>query len=349
MKIPRKISVVIFIMAAAGLSLFIILLVRHNIGNVLAAAAQAGWGILAVFAGHAFARLFDTLSWRALLPKEHRPSVWRLLLIHWIGDSVSAMLPVAQVGGEIIRVQMLSKTHGADGRPVPLPVATSSVLVGMTVSLATQIVFLLSGLVLLVMLTGQHGLTVPILVAAGLSGLGGAGFYAVQRAGMFRVATKLIARVAKGVEWAGLVRTGAELDADVRACYARRGAVWECAGWNMCCWGAGALEIWAALWALDLPGGYATAYTLESIAQGIRSAVFLVPGALGFQEGGYLGIGRLLGISSTGALALSLIRRVRELAFGIPGLIVWQALAGRRLWFRRPEVATLTPLADKAP
>jgi len=352
MKIPRKVSIAIFALGAAGLALFIILLVRHNVGSILDAVAQAGWGILAVFAAHAFSRLFDTLSWRALLSKEHRPALWRLLLIHWIGDSVSAMLPVAQVGGEIIRVQMLSKTDGPTGKPIPLPVATSSVLVGMTVSLGTQILFLLSGLALLVLLTGEHGLTVPILVAASLSALAGIGFYAAQRAGMFRLAMKIISHVAKGEEWAGLVSKGEELDADVRACYARRGAVLECAWWNMCCWAAGALEIWAALWALGIAGGYGVAYTMESIAQGIRSAAFLVPGALGFQEGGYLGIGRLLGISSTGALALSLIRRVRELAFGIPGVVVWRWLAGRRLWTRASrfdESAILTPVVDKAP
>jgi len=31
-------------------------------------------------------------------------------------------------------------------------------------------------------------------------------------------------------------------------------------------------------------------------------------------------------------LALALIRRVRELAFGIPGLIAWQIIEGSRAW-----------------
>lgn len=348
MKIPRKVSVTIFVMASLGLTLFIILLLRHDMGDVLGAIAAAGWGIVAVFAAHALSRLFDTLSWRALIPIEHRPSVWRLLLIHWIGDSVSALLPVAQVGGEIIRVRMLSTTRLPDGRTVPLATAASSVLVGMTVSLATQILFLLTGLGLLVVLTGQHGLTVPILLAAGISGLCALGFYSVQRVGIFRVVGKIIGHVTKGDAWGDLGAKGAELDSDIRACYARTGGVIACAWWNMCCWAAGALEIWAALWALKLAGGYAQAYVLESIAQGIRSAMFLVPGALGFQEGGYIGIGRLLGISSAGALALSLIRRVRELGFGIPGIIAWQWLAGRQFWLRR-SMTNLSPVPDKAP
>ena len=60
--------------------------------------------------------------------------------------------------------------------------------------------------------------------------------------------------------------------------------------------------------------------------------MFFVPGALGIQEGGYVVVGRLLGIPAEMGLALALIRRVRELAFGIPGLIAWQIIEGSQAW-----------------
>ena len=63
----------------------------------------------------------------------------------------------------------------------------------------------------------------------------------------------------------------------------------------------------------------------------IRSVAFPVPGGLGVQEGGYLVVGNLLGIPGDAAFALSLIARVRELALGIPGLVAWQVIEGRRL------------------
>jgi len=76
---------------------------------------------------------------------------------------------------------------------------------------------------------------------------------------------------------------------------------------------------------------------LESAALAIRGAAFLVPGAVGVQEGGYILLGNLLGIPGEMALALSLVRRVRELALGIPGLAAWQLLEARHLWqSRRP-------------
>jgi len=71
----------------------------------------------------------------------------------------------------------------------------------------------------------------------------------------------------------------------------------------------------------------------------IRSAAFAVPGGLGVQEGGYLVVGNLLGIPGEAAFALSLIARVRELALGIPGLVAWQLVEGRRLWRARAVAA----------
>jgi uncharacterized membrane protein YbhN (UPF0104 family) len=71
---------------------------------------------------------------------------------------------------------------------------------------------------------------------------------------------------------------------------------------------------------------------LERATLAIRGAAFLVPGAVGVQEGGYILLGNLLGIPSEMALALSLVRRVRELALGIPGLITWHLIEANRLW-----------------
>jgi hypothetical protein len=58
-----------------------------------------------------------------------------------------------------------------------------------------------------------------------------------------------------------------------------------------------ALEVWVILWALGIRANYAEAYALERVSQGIRSVMFLVPGALGFQEGGFLMVGRALTLS----------------------------------------------------
>jgi hypothetical protein len=66
--------------------------------------------------------------------------------------------------------------------------------------------------------------------------------------------------------------------------------------------------------------GWIEALLLESLGQAIRSAGFAIPGALGVQEGGYLLLAPLAGLTPDAALALSLAKRARELLLGIPGL-----------------------------
>ena len=56
----------------------------------------------------------------------------------------------------------------------------------------------------------------------------------------------------------------------------------------------------------------------------------MVPQALGVQEGGYIMLGALFGLSAEAALALSLVRRARDLVIGLPILLVWQVVEGRR-------------------
>jgi hypothetical protein len=74
----------------------------------------------------------------------------------------------------------------------------------------------------------------------------------------------------------------------------------------------------------------------ESLGQAIRTGAFAVPGALGIQEGGYVLVGGALGIEPGVALGLSLVRRVRELLLGLPGLASWQASAIRRAFRKTP-------------
>jgi hypothetical protein len=64
--------------------------------------------------------------------------------------------------------------------------------------------------------------------------------------------------------------------------------------------------------------------TLESLTQAAKSVFFMVPAALGVQEAGLMGVGLLLGLGPDMALALSLAKRLREVLFGVPALLVWQ-------------------------
>jgi len=70
---------------------------------------------------------------------------------------------------------------------------------------------------------------------------------------------------------------------------------------------------------------------LESLAQAAKSLFFMVPAALGVQEAGLIGAGHLFGLGADVALALSLAKRMREIVFGLPALVAWQWIEGRRI------------------
>jgi putative membrane protein len=271
----------------------------------------------------------DTLAWWALFPKSDRLPLRKLLWMRWIGESVSTLVPSAAVGGDIVRAR-LAAINGAS-----LPVAAGSVLVDITLGVFTQAAFTLLGVVLLVEVTGQKNFIRPALIGTLIGVVGVAGFYFVQRMGMFRFLARIIARLANSPEWQSLVQGGETLDQTVRALYARRKALIACCAWTIISLVAGSGEIWIALHALDLRATFINALILQSMVLTIRSAAFAVPGGLGVQEGGYLVVGNLLGIPGDAAFALSLIARVRELALGIPGLISWQIFEARRLWRAR--------------
>ncbi len=330
MKAPAKIQITVWLLGLAGAALFTILLIRQGAPQVGVAFASAGWAIAAVVIYHLTVPVFlDALAWWVLFPKSDRLSLWQLFWMRWIGESVSTLVPSAAVGGDIVRAR-LAAINGAR-----LPVAAGTVLVDLTLGVFTQAAFTVLGVVLLVDVTGQRNFVRPTLVGTLVGIVGVAGFYFVQRLGMFRFLAKIIARLANSPEWQSLVQGGETLDRTIRTLYARRRAVVMCCVWTIISLVAGSGEIWIALHALDLHATFVNALILQSMVLTIRSAAFAVPGGLGVQEGGYLFVGNLLGIPGDAAFALSLIARVRELALGIPGLIFWQLIEARRLWRAR--------------
>ena len=69
---------------------------------------------------------------------------------------------------------------------------------------------------------------------------------------------------------------------------------------------------------------------IESLLFAIRNAAFMVPSALGVQEGAYALLGPLFGLPAEAALALSLLKRARDITVGVPTLLSWQLAEGRR-------------------
>jgi putative membrane protein len=300
-----------------GLALFTALLAAHGVSDVAAALRTAGLGLLVVAAFHVLPMLADAIGWRRLLPGELRPPVRTVLWARWIGESVNGLLPVLQVGGNIVKAGLLARA-GIGGA-----VAGATVVVDVTLVMLTQVVFTVVGLALLLLDIGGHPLALPVAVGVVIMGSILAAFYAAQRQGVFGALAQLLVRLGRG-RWATLVTGGDAIDASVAVLYRQRRTIAAASACHLLSWLLGTGEVWLVLWFIGQPVGLAEAIMLESLGQAVRAGAFAVPGALGVQEGGYVMLGRVIGLGPDTALALSLAKRVRELVLGIPGLIAWQ-------------------------
>lgn len=202
------------------------------------------------------------------------------------------------------------------------------------VSVFIQTFFTALGLILLLLATGRTSLMWPTLAGVPLAIGAVAGFYALQRLGMFRLFGAIITRWATDPKWRSLAGKGGEIDQNLRKLYRRRGAIAACCTVTMLSFVVGSIEVWIGLHAVGVPASFDRALILESIGQGVQTALCLVPGALGVREGGYVVVGGLLGIPGDAAFALALIRRVREFVTGIPGLLALQFVEGGHFWRR---------------
>jgi putative membrane protein len=261
--------------------------------------------------------VLNARAWQRLVPPAERVSLLVLARATWIRESVNGLLPVARVGGEIVAYRILRKSL------VHRSSAASSLVADMALSVVSQAGFALLGLALLFLLNSRMLATPRLLAALAIMVALGIAFALVQRAGAIGAIVRALNRLAAG-RLNSAISQSARLDGAMREIYTRRGDVAKCLLWQLVGWLAGAGEIWLALYFLGQQRGVLDAIVIEALIQAVSSAAFLVPGALGIQEGGFLVIGAALGIDGTTALALATARRIRDLIVFVPGLVAWQ-------------------------
>ncbi|TCZ64990.1 lysylphosphatidylglycerol synthase domain-containing protein [Roseicella aquatilis] len=294
-----------------GVAVLAVLLATNDPTEILRLLAGASWGMLAVIALRLPQILASAIGWAPLIADAGRPRWPALVRLRWIRDAVNALLPVAQVGGDVVRAQLLV-SRGVGGLP-----ATASVAVDLATELVAQFAFAVIGLAVLWHLPHQ-GATGWAVAASAVLGAMAFGFLAAQRWGLFRLMERLLPRLARHSQvMAGLHESVARL-------YRAPRRVWGSGVAHLASWLLGVLEAWVALRILGIEAGLAEALVIESLGQLARSLGFMVPGAVGVQEGGFVLACGLFGIPPEQALAFALLRRIRDIALGLPGIVAWR-------------------------
>ena len=316
-----------YIALIVGIALVVGLVCYQGAGDVAAAVAAASWGLVVVVLVRLVPIMLDGYVWRLLFLEGYRPPVLAALQARWIGEAINTLVPAFQVGGAVVRSRLMIM------RGIPGRIAGASVVVDLTLSTLTLLLFTLVGIGLLMAHYGNSDIARG--VGAGVAG----GFVVVillcvfQQLGLFGWVIGLAARFAKGHAWDNAIGGAQALDEAILDLYRRRWLLAGNAAGQLAAWVLGAAEIYAALHFMGHDVTIADALLLESLVIATRTAVFFVPGALGVQEGVLVLLGGVVGLGPDVALALSLVKRVRELAIGVPGLLVWQLAEGKNLFF----------------
>jgi putative membrane protein len=317
----------------AGVSAMVALVWRLGAAAVLHSLVAVGaLGFVSVCLIHTALIAVMGLAWYALLPGT-RP--WVAIWGRFVRDAGSEVLPLSQVGGYVLGTRAIALCG------VPATRGAASTIVDVTLEFVGQLGYVALGLAWLVHL---HAETIPPwIVAAGLAVACGlaAVFVFVQRHGVRNVYR--IARIL-GRGWAEKTAAGAAtLHEALDAIYRHRGGVWASLLLHFLCWVASASEVWVALWFAGHPIAFGSALTIESLVYAMRTVAFVAPNAVGVQEGAYILLGTAFGLSPEMALALSFLKRARDLTIGLPVLALWQAVEGGRLARRMAAKAAPLP------
>jgi putative membrane protein len=311
-----------------GLAVMIFFVVREGGPAILTLLAAAGWVLLWLVPLHALPLALDVLGWRRLLepsgaPRESAatPSFGALLWIASIREAVNRLLPVANIGGEVVGIRLVAK------RGVETARAAASIIVETFLTLLSQYLFVAAGIVLMLRAAGRAQPIGDILLGLAIALFLIAVLFALLRYGaVFERVTRLAGRVLG--DWSALGAV-AGVDAAIRALFGRKRRLAAVVLWQVAGLVAGVLETWLALRWLRFPVAFGEAVALESLTQAVRHFIFVVPAGLGVQEAGLIGFGALIGVPADIAVTLSLVKRMREIVFGVPALVSWQWMEGR--------------------
>ena len=312
------------VLALAGLAVSALLVAWFDAGQVLDVVLSVGWrgfALLSLWQIGLFVML--GLAWSIALPGVR----WGVLV--WgrmVRDAATTCLPFSPVGGFVLGARAITV------RGVPWPTATAGTVVDATAEIIGQFFFSVFGLLILVLLRPGSPLLMPIAIILAVIGLSVVLAWRLRRGigrGLRALGERLLGAWfdLRGEGQGGLGRVRAELT----RLYGAPRRLLLAGTLHLVGWFATGIGTWISLRLLGWDAGLLPIVALEALLDALVAATFIVPGAAGVQEAGYVGLGAAFGVPPEMALGVSLLRRARDLALGVPILLVFQWIELRRL------------------
>ena len=319
MKWAPKIGVAAALLA--GLIAAVYLVWSIGFDSVFAAIVRAGFGGLALLCLYALAVFVSLgLAWYFLLPPAERRPLGEFYIARLVRDSIAEISPFSPVGGMVAaaRLMILKGMRG--------PYAAASVAADATTEAMAQVVFLAFGLGVgftqIRHLAGSEPLTEGMLALLLLAVPGIALLIFLQKKGASfaeRIAARFFPKAREGISF----------HAAIEEMYVSHSRLAASSAFHLLAWVGGGVGTYISF---RLVGGHIAllnAVALEALLSTLRSIAAPVPAAIGVQEWGYAMLAPLFGLPVEMGVAVSLLKRAREIVLGVPALIYWQSVEGR--------------------
>jgi putative membrane protein len=256
------------------------------------------------------------LAWWTIYRGGHRPKLLRFVWARAVRDASAEALPFSQLGGYAIGARALSLS-GAEAAA-----AGASTFLDLILEFAAKIPYILLGLALLAdFRSDRFGAVVAIVFC----------LCALVAMPFLRTPLQSASRLNLFPRWRAL-RTMRRRAALALGRMTAKGEGFSVSIFlHLMCWVLGAGETWLIFHLMHVATSFRASLVIDSLVGAIRAASFFVPVAIGVQEGGYILLCGLFGISPATALAFSLARRARDIVIAAPVLVSWQWHEARTL------------------
>ncbi len=310
---------------AIGLALLIALIAQANFAQLVQTLETGGRDLLWLIPYRGLFFFLYALGWLLLLGRtdpQRRASLGYLFWVTTVREAVDRLLPVASVGGSVVGVRLLR------WKKLAAAAASASVIIEIVVTLIASYVFTALGLALLVRFDWGHQYRQILLLFLASLPIPIVTVLLLRFGGVFK---RLHAYLPRLIGDRISPAAAAAVDVELRASLHRKSNLATVAALQLAALISGSFEVWFAMRLFGHPVTAGSAIALESMTQAVRHLAFMIPGGLGVQEAGLEFFGHLLGIGGEMALAVSMAKRMREIAWGLPALMSWQWAEGRRI------------------
>lgn len=313
--------------ALIGVALAVYVILHIGPGAVIDAILSVGWGGFAIIYLYGFVTIAVLgVAWYLLVPSDERLPVGAFVIARQIRDSAGDILPFSQIGGIVIGARAIIL------RGMSPSTAFGATIADVTTELMAQLVFIAAGIALCITELRASPLFGPYTneIIAGVMLLvpGAAAFIVIQQKG-----STIAGRLATRFLPAAVAHTEA-IGAATNKIYGSPARIVASSICHLVGWISSGAATWISFHFLGAHIDLLSAIAIESLLAALKSAMVFVPAAVGVQEVGYAALAPLFGLPPDMGIAVSLLRRARDVTIGIPVLLLWQAMEGKRLFAR---------------